>query len=111
MQAGLRGYQAVGNETGLAEGLEGLAALAAAAGQAEQAARLLAASAQLRARLERPLPPLEAAALESFRERLMAQMDAATFQDAWVAGEGLSREAALAEALAVGDDLPPPPPP
>jgi hypothetical protein len=101
LQTGLSGYQRVGNETGLAEGLEGLAALAAAIGQAERAVRLLAAGTQLRAKLERPLPPLEAAAQEAMRKGLRTHLGAAAFQAAWDRGEGWSRETALAEGLAI----------
>jgi tetratricopeptide (TPR) repeat protein len=101
LHTGLRGHQAVGNLTGVAEGLEALGALAAAMGQPERAVRLLAAGAQMRVTLQRPLPPLEAAALDAIHDGLRTRMGAAAFQTAWTMGEGLSREAALAEGLAV----------
>jgi ATP/maltotriose-dependent transcriptional regulator MalT len=94
---GLRLWQemrAVGQQLGIVKGLAGLAEVVAAQGQAERAGRLFGAVARL-------LP-----ATNSYREEVLrrstaarAQLDAATFEAGWTAGQALTEEQAITEAL------------
>jgi tetratricopeptide (TPR) repeat protein len=86
--------QRVGNELGIVKGLAGLAEVAAAQGQAERAGRLFGAAARL-------LP-----ATSSYREEVnrrsaaaRTRLDAATFEAGWTAGQALTEEQAITEAL------------
>jgi tetratricopeptide (TPR) repeat protein len=86
--------QRVGNELGIVKGLAGLAEVAAAQGQAERAGRLLGAAARL-------LP-----ATSSYREEVQrrsaaarAHLDTATFEAGWAAGQAMTEEQAITEAL------------
>jgi hypothetical protein len=84
----------------LARGLESFAGVAAAQGQARRALRLAGAAAALREAMDAPLPPPERAVheqrLEPTRQALGEPAAAAT----WAAGQALSLEEAVAEALA-----------
>jgi hypothetical protein len=82
--------------------LEGLAAVALACAEPERAARLLGAAAQMVASVEvapYPLPPR----LHAEREQIAARAQQALGEEAWeaafTAGEALSPDDALAEAL------------
>jgi predicted ATPase len=84
----------VGQRLGIVKGLAGLAEIAAAQGQAERAGRLFAAASRL-------LP-----ATNSYQEELhrrsasaRARLDAATFEAGWSAGQALTEEQAITEAL------------
>jgi hypothetical protein len=79
---------------GIVKGLAGLAEMAAAQGQAERAGRLFGAAAHL-------LP-----ATSSYREEVnrrvaaaRAQLDAATFEVGWTAGQAMTEEQAISFAL------------
>jgi predicted ATPase len=79
---------------GIVKGLAGLAEIAAAQGQAERAGRLFGAASRL-------LP-----ATNSYREEVnrrstaaRAQLDAATFEAGWAAGQAMTEEQAITEAL------------
>jgi hypothetical protein len=79
---------------GIVKGLAGLAEMAAAQGRAERAGRLFGAASRL-------LP-----ATSSYREQLhrrraaaRAQLDAATFEAGWTAGQAMTEEQAITEAL------------
>jgi non-specific serine/threonine protein kinase len=80
--------------------LETQAALAAVQGTPDRALRLAGAAAALRARLNRPLAPAEQDALERrlapARQALSAEQQAT----AWAAGQAMTREQAIADALA-----------
>ena len=86
--------QQVEQRLGIVKGLAGLAEMAAVQGQAERAGRLFGAAARL-------LP-----ATSSYREEVHrrsaaahAQLDAATFEAGWTAGQALTEEQAIIEAL------------
>jgi predicted ATPase len=79
---------------GIVKGLAGLAEVTAAQGQAERAGRLFGAAARL-------LP-----ATSSYREQVnrrsaaaRANLDAATFEAGWTAGQAMTEEQAITEAL------------
>ena len=79
---------------GIVTGLAGLAEIAAAQGQAERAGRLFGAASRL-------LP-----ASSSYREEVhrrsaaaRAQLDAATFEVGWAAGQAMTEEQAITLAL------------
>jgi predicted ATPase len=94
---GLRLWQdmhQVEQRLGIAKGLAGLAEIAAAEGQAERAGRLFGAASRL------------LAATSSYREQLhrrstaaRAHLDAATFEAGWAAGQAMTEEQAVTEAL------------
>jgi tetratricopeptide (TPR) repeat protein len=86
--------QQVEQRLGIVKGLAGLAEIAAAQGQAERAGRLFGAASRL-------LP-----ATSSYREELhrrstavRAGLDAATFEAGWAAGQTMTQEQAITEAL------------
>src|SRR6266849_958389 len=79
---------------GIVKGLAGLAEIAAAQGQAERAGRLFGAASRL-------LP-----ATSSYREEVnrrsaaaRTRLDAATFEVGWMAGQAMTEEQAITEAL------------
>ncbi len=89
-----RNLQRVEQGIGIVKGLAGLAEVAAAQGQAERAGRLFGAAARL-------LP-----STSSYREEVnrriaaaRAQLDAATFEVGWAAGQAMTQEQAITEAL------------
>jgi predicted ATPase len=86
--------QQVEQQLGIVKGLVGLAEIAAAQGQAERAGRLFGAAARL-------LP-----STSSYREEVQRQstaarahLDAAPFELGWTAGQAMTEEQAIAEAL------------
>jgi tetratricopeptide (TPR) repeat protein len=86
--------QRVGNELGIVKGLAGLAEVAAAQGQAERAGRLLGAATHL-------LPATSAYREEVQRRSAAARahLDTATFEAGWAAGQAMTEEQAITEAL------------
>lgn len=94
------------------ESLEGLAAVAGARGEAERAARLLGAAATLREAISLRQFADERADQDAWVARVRTGLDAATWDAAWQAGAALSRELAIAEALAgmTSDSSAQPPP-
>ena len=86
--------QRVGNELGVVRGLAGLAEVAAAQGQAGRAGRLFGAAARLL--------PATSSYLEEVHRRIATarvQLDAATFEAGWSAGQTMTEEQAITEAL------------
>jgi hypothetical protein len=82
-----------------------LVRLAAAQGQPARAARLWgAAAAQHQALLGRPLPAYEDPTLAQATEALRARLGDVAFDAAWVAGQAMSLDQAVAEALADAPD-------
>jgi tetratricopeptide (TPR) repeat protein len=86
--------QRVDNGLGIVKGLAGLAEVAAAQGQAERAGRLFGAASRL-------LP-----ATSTYREEVhrrstaaRAHLDTATFEAGWTAGQAMTVEQAITEAL------------
>jgi predicted ATPase len=95
---GLRMWQdmraTVEQRLGIVKGLAGLAEIAAAQGQAERAGRLFGAAAHL-------LPPTSFYREEVHRRSAAAraQLDAATFEAGWTAGQAMTEEQAVTLAL------------
>jgi tetratricopeptide (TPR) repeat protein len=102
LQEGLGLQQQLGQKRLIAGSLERLAGLAARQGQPARAARRFGAAAALRAALGAPLPPGERADYDRDVAVAQAQLDAASFAIAWAAGQALTLEQAIAEAL--GED-------
>jgi len=98
---GLPLYRSTGDNENLAICLEGVAAVAGALGQWEGAARLCGAAAALRHAIDAPLPADSRAFFERTLAGARAALGTATFEVAWGAGQGLSLEQAIAEALAL----------
>jgi hypothetical protein len=86
--------QGVDNRLGIVKGLAGLAEVAAAQRQAERAGRLFGAAARL-------LPPSSSDREELDRRSAAAgaTLDAAPFEAGWAAGQAMTEEQAIAEAL------------
>jgi predicted ATPase/transcriptional regulator with XRE-family HTH domain len=97
-------YRDVADPRRCAVGLEGLAATAALLGRGVRAARLLGAAAVLREVLGAPQPPIE----RSDTEQAVAAARVALGEERWAAafaaGQSLSLEAAISEALAEVDE-------
>jgi DNA-binding CsgD family transcriptional regulator len=89
------------------ECFEGLADLASTAGQPARAAGLLGAAEVLRDSYGLPLPPVYRASYERTVDAARAQLDEAAFAAAWAAGQAMTMEQAIAEALRVGVEAPP----
>jgi predicted ATPase/DNA-binding CsgD family transcriptional regulator len=85
--------------------LKSLGAVAAAQGAAEQAARLFGATEALRERYGIELHPTERPRLARAIAPARAQLPEAVFTAAWAEGRVLPVEQAIAEALAVADDM------
>ena len=86
--------QRLGNELGIVMGLAGLAEIAAAQGQAERAGRLFGAASRL-------LPATSSSREEVYRRSTAARahLDAATYEAGWTAGQAMTVEQAITEAL------------
>lgn len=94
-----------GNKQGIAECLVGLAGLAAVAGQPERAARLFAAAEALLDAIGAPLSPADRAESQRDLAAARAQLDSAAFAAAWDAGQVMSLEWAVDQALRTEDRL------
>jgi non-specific serine/threonine protein kinase len=101
LHEGLNLALARGDLRDVVDGLEGVARLGAAIGQPEQAARLVGAAATLRVEIGSPLSPAEHADFAPVLDALRLALGMEPFTEAVAAGQALSREAAIAEALAV----------
>jgi tetratricopeptide (TPR) repeat protein len=99
----LRFYHKAGARRAIAEALEGLAACAGAKGQWEFAVRWWAAADQLRTAIGAPLWPVDQADREQRMAQARTQLSPGAFEAAWVAGQALSLDHAVAEALAFTD--------
>jgi predicted ATPase/class 3 adenylate cyclase len=99
LREGLNLQQQLGQKRLIAGSLERLAGLAARQGQLERAARLFGAAAALRTALGAPLPPGERADYDHDVASAHAQLDETTFAAAGAAGQALTIEQAIAEAL------------
>src|SRR5207245_4493733 len=93
-------YTALQERRGTAVCLEGFGAIALTQKQPERAARLLAAAAALREAGGHIPWPAERSALEHSLAAARAALDDPTFTAAWEVGRAMSREQAVAEALA-----------
>jgi len=92
-------YWKLGDPRRCAVGLEGLASAAGMAGQGERAARLLGAAATMRAALGAPQPPQERADTEEAVAATRATLGETAWAAAFAAGQALTLEQAIAEAL------------
>ena len=91
--------QALRLKPDLAFSLLGLAAVAAAEGRAERAARLFGAAEAMLRTLNIPLPPGRSVYYERAELLAREQLGASAWGIAWTAGQALSPDAAVAEAL------------
>jgi predicted ATPase/Tfp pilus assembly protein PilF len=89
-----------GNKQGIVEALAGFAGLAAAVKQPERAARLFGAAEALLDAIGAPLAPADRAEWERDAATARAQLDKAAFEAAWAEGRTMTRERAIAYALA-----------
>jgi hypothetical protein len=87
-------------KAGVAAGLSGVASVAARTGQLERAARLFGAAETLLASIHAVLAPADKLVHDRDLAAVRAQLSEATFVAAFAAGRALSREEAIAEALA-----------
>jgi tetratricopeptide (TPR) repeat protein len=92
-------YREVGDQRNQATVLGDLASLAARRGEGILAGRLWGAAAALRAAIGAPLPATQHEAQERAVAGARSAVGEAAFAAAWGAGEALSREQAIAEAL------------
>jgi tetratricopeptide (TPR) repeat protein len=92
-------YRDLGDPRRCAVGLEGLACSAVMLGQMERGARLLGAAATLRQALGASLPPLEQADLKQMMAPAQVALGEEHWAAAFTAGQALTLEAAIAEAL------------
>ena len=97
--------RAFGDQTLTAWSFELLARGAAAAGQPTRAARLAGAAAALRARMGAPMSTDEAELLERDLARVQRALGPERYRAAQAAGAALTPEEAVAEALAVGEEM------
>jgi tetratricopeptide (TPR) repeat protein len=93
-------FRGVGYKEGIAQCLKGFGGVAYAAGQAVRAARLCGAAEALQEAIVTPMDPADRAHFDRTVAAARAQLDDATFAAAWAAGQSLTIEQAIAEALA-----------
>src|SRR5262249_34840961 len=93
-----------GAQRGLGYGLAGCAGLAIVRGNLVQGVRLAAAAVALFAGMGVTMDGTDRRDAEYFVERARAALDPAAFTAAWAAGERLTIEQAIAEALAVATE-------
>jgi predicted ATPase/transcriptional regulator with XRE-family HTH domain/Tfp pilus assembly protein PilF len=93
-------YRDLRNYLDVGECLDGIAAVVCALGDPHRAARLLAAAAALRAALNMPVPPVERADQDRILAAARAALDDAAFAASRAAGQAMSPEDAIADALA-----------
>ncbi|MFN8677612.1 MAG: LuxR C-terminal-related transcriptional regulator [Thermomicrobiales bacterium] len=101
LREGLELGHSRGNPGDVIEALEGLARLCAATGQLAQAVRLFGGAATLREEIATPYVPSEHDWIDPTLETLRARLGADRFAAAWAQGAELSREDAVAAALAI----------
>jgi predicted ATPase/DNA-binding CsgD family transcriptional regulator len=85
--------------------VNGLGAVAAATGRPEQAVRLFGAAEAMREVQGAVLPPAERPRLERAIASARTHLPAAAFAAAWAAGRALSTDHAIAEALALAEEI------
>jgi predicted ATPase len=92
-------FRDVGSPGRIAECLEGFGQLAVAEGRPARAQQLAAAAAAVRARIGAPLPLVDRTALEPRLRRAQQMLGRSEAAAAWAAGESMSLEQAIDEAL------------
>jgi non-specific serine/threonine protein kinase len=93
--------QETGEKEGIATVLEGLAAVTGMQGQPVRAARLYGFAETLRTLLGAPLTPIDRPFYQHTVAAIRAQHDEPTFLKAWAAGQAMTFEEAIAEAVQV----------
>jgi predicted ATPase/class 3 adenylate cyclase len=99
LREGLAVQKQLENQREIAESLERFAVLAVGDRHLERAARLLGAAAALREQIGAPLPPSDRADYERTVTTMRTQLDYAMFAAVWAAGQALTLEQAITEAL------------
>src|SRR5262249_35030111 len=94
-----------GNQPGILEELAGFGALLVAQGQPQRAAILFGAIAALRAALNAPMWPAERVEYERYLASVRAALGEAALQAAWAAGQTMSLDEVIAEALAIRSEM------
>lgn len=102
---GLQLHQETGDKLGQTQFLEGMAMLAAAEGKLERATTLWGVAQAVRRTISAPLTPAQKARYEDIIATLRTALGTTTFARAWVAGQVMSVEQAIAYALS-DDDMP-----
>jgi DNA-binding CsgD family transcriptional regulator len=92
----------LGDRLGFAQCFEGMAPSLVSLGYPARAVRLLGAAEPIRQSLASPLPPSEAPVVERAMALARDALGQEAFEAAWSAGQALSPEQALAEALLAG---------
>jgi predicted ATPase/class 3 adenylate cyclase len=100
-RSAIRAMHELGDAASMTEPLQGLAAVLIARGQAEQGVRLLAAHAAIRERIGGGPPP-EWLRLGDPLAEARASLGEDDYQAAWKAGQAMTVEATVAEALSTG---------
>jgi non-specific serine/threonine protein kinase len=100
----LRHWLELGDERGVAQGLEGFAILAAADARMERAVRLIGAARAIRERITEPSSPSRRNALERLLAAAHAELGPA-YDLAWSSGYAASPTEAVAEAMADGESI------
>src|SRR5262245_22619179 len=95
----------MGDKLRIAHCLAGLAGVVRSQGRSMPAARLFGATAALLDASGASLNPIGRAAYDRNLVAVRASMAEAAFEAAWVAGQALSLEQAIAEALRLGAEL------
>jgi hypothetical protein len=96
---GLALARELADQAAIAASLAGLARIADARGCPERAARLFGAAAVLRSTTSSVLDPADSDALERHVAAVRAELSVEAFAAAWAAGEALSLDEAIVEAL------------
>jgi predicted ATPase len=97
----IEGFKELGDIASLTEPLQGLAAVAILMGDTQRGVRLLGANAAIREQLGGGPPP-EWLRLGDPLAEARAALDEATYQGAWEAGQRMTADQVVAEALEVG---------
>jgi non-specific serine/threonine protein kinase len=96
-------HRALGDTWGIAEALEGLAGVAAARSQPQRALRLAGAAAALRGTIGTALPLAGQEALQRTLAPAHGRLDEPSRMLAWEAGQSMTLEQAIADALGEGE--------
>ncbi len=99
--------QRLGNTMGVASNLRSIAAMVEPRDWAERAVRLFSAAETLREQSGGQFETVEPVSLDSALAMLRDHLSAAAFTIAWEAGRALRMQQAVAEALAVADEMAP----
>jgi hypothetical protein len=89
----------IGDKDGIADGLERFAMLATLQAQAARAARLFGAAAELRKAIGTAPAPPDKAAYDALLATIRSSLSTTEFESAWRAGEALTIDEAVREAI------------